>query len=97
MPLIKLIRKDNCPGCAAIEEMLLELCLAHNVVTIRDGETRPEFIPPGTALPALIDGEKIISGEQNILSHLKELAAFKEEWDRFQSDSCYCGDDGEVE
>jgi hypothetical protein len=48
-------------------------------------------------IPLLMDSKKHIEGEKNIVAYLEELHKFKEEWDKFQSDSCYCDDDGNIE
>jgi hypothetical protein len=47
--------------------------------------------------PILVDGKQVVQGSKNILTYLEKLESFKEEWDMFQSDSCYCRDDGEIE
>lgn len=48
-------------------------------------------------IPLLVDSAKYIEGEKNILAYLEDLRKFKAEWDKFQNDSCYCDDDGNIE
>ena len=90
-------RHPNCPKCELVQSRLRELVLAHRVIL--PGQTDPNAppFPKDLTPPTLIDGENIIGGIELILAHLETLRQFKEEWDKFQSDSCYCGDDGEIE
>jgi hypothetical protein len=45
----------------------------------------------------VLDDDRLIRGRENIESYLEELAAYLEEWQKFQSDACYCSIHGEVE
>jgi hypothetical protein len=48
--------------------------------------------------PVLIDGDRrVIEGDEPILKHLEELEAVKALWDKYQTDACYCDEDGRVE
>ena len=75
----------NAREAARIQELLEELVLAHQV---RPASSSTEAI--------LESNEKRYQGIAAIKVHIEELAKLKEEWDRFQGDSCYCGDDGEI-
>ena len=75
----------------AIREKIAEMCLAVHITT------RPFQEVGNPQLPVLKDDATIIQGEKAILDYLEELADFKAEWEKFQSDSCYCGEDGEIE
>ncbi len=88
---------EHCQECEEIGRQLKQLVLAHRVIL--PGQTHPNAppIPKDLTPPVLIDGKNIIKGISPILAHLETLRKFKEEWDKFQSDSCYCGDDGEIE
>ena len=77
-----------------MQEALAELCMAHEVVSVPDS-ARP--LPPGTSPPLLVDGAEAFEGATAIFAHLRYLEGFKAEWDRFQTDACYCGPDDEVE
>jgi hypothetical protein len=48
-------------------------------------------------IPLLVTRAQYIEGEKNILEYLEDLRKFKAEWDKFQSDSCYCDEDGNIE
>lgn len=95
--MISFYRHSTCPECDQIQAALEEMVLAHKVIPWEEQASGKGI--PGTDLepPVLVDGDEIYRGSDEILSHLKTLRCFKEEWDKFQSDSCYCGDDGEIE
>ncbi len=88
---------EHCKECEEIQSRLRDLVLAHRVIgpgqTVEGGPPLPSTLTP----PALIDGNSIVSGAEAIALYLEELHNFKESWDKFQGDSCYCGDDGEIE
>jgi hypothetical protein len=54
-------------------------------------------LPENTRLPVMADGDEIIQGLDRIFHHLEELENFKAERDKFQSDACYCDDEGNIE
>jgi hypothetical protein len=43
-----------------------------------------------------MDDKEIIQGKDKILAHLEDLEGFKEQWYKFQSDACYCVEEGNV-
>lgn len=90
--MIELYCLVDCPACAEIEAALKEMVLAYNVIAVAD---RAELttVPPETPLPAIKDKGEIISGGEAIRAHLKMLAAFVNEWRKYQSDSCYVDED----
>jgi glutaredoxin len=92
--MITLYRTKSCPGCQAIEETLKELCLAHKVVIVRGPEGLPKLPDNGASPPLLIDDGQAIQGSRNIIEHLNELEEFKKLWEKFQSDVCYCDENG---
>ena len=94
--MVTLYRTPDCPGCLAIQSVLKELVLAHHVV-VADPSDLPAALPQGTHLPVLVDEGVIYQGREAILAHLEELESFKELWDKFQSDACYCDEEGNVE
>ncbi len=81
--------------CDEIEEHLRSLSLAHETIQLPPASP-DESIPEGVAPPALVDDGQVFEGEDEIVHHLEELAAFRSEWDEFQSDACYCDGRGEV-
>ncbi|RMG65355.1 MAG: hypothetical protein D6715_08615 [Calditrichaeota bacterium] len=81
----------------SIREKLNEMVLAHRWQAVEDPAELNLSLPAEARLPVLVDDETVVWGEANILAYLEKVAAFKAEWDKFQSDSCYCGPDGEVE
>ncbi len=77
--------------------MLRELCMPFDVVTIEGGQALPKSVPVNAKPPLLIDEEKVFEGPTEIIEHLEELEKFKSEWYKFQSDVCYCDENGKVE
>jgi hypothetical protein len=95
--MIKFYRTSKCTGCAAIQETLETLCIAHETVLLESPKDLPADLARGGPPPVLVDGEDVIHGSEEILSHLEELEGFKALWDRFQSDACYCDEEGNIE
>jgi len=91
--MITFIRTKDCPRCSDIQEALEELVLAHEVVVLSGRDEDHEALPGGRKPPVLIDGEEVIEGSKAILEHLEHLEHFKEWWDKFQSDACYCDEE----
>jgi hypothetical protein len=71
------------------QQVLADLVLAHNVVTVEDTVLE---LPAGTELPAIVDDDRLISGDA-ITGYLEELTSYMAEWSRYQSDSCYVDKD----
>jgi hypothetical protein len=92
--MIEFYRPVDCHSCANVEEALKEMVIAHKVITVPANEISTS-LPPGTSLPAIKDGQQIITGPAEIKKHIKKLEKFVERWRRFQSDSCYIGEDDE--
>lgn len=87
----------GCRECDAIEEALQTLCLAHERVLVAPHGGKTQRLPRGIAPPALVDGKEIIEGHGAVLVHLEKLAEIKGLWDKYQSDACYCDDEGNAE
>ena len=92
--MLKFFRTPACPACQAIEDILTELCLAHEVVLVSRDSMSKNKLPEGTRAPVLVDDGDVIQGSENIVGHLEKLKDFKELWYKFQSDACYC-DEGD--
>lgn len=93
--MIKLYRPADCPDCAEIETTLQELVVAHRVIVVESGHA-PADLDPEVTLPAIRENNQVVSGPEAISAYLQELAQFTAHWRRFQSDSCYLDDDGQV-
>ena len=92
--MITFFRNDNCQQCDAVEETLRDMSLAHKVVRPGATGSPTDQVPHGIAAPAVVDGEERFEGIPAIRRHLEALRQFKAEWDKFQSDACYCDDEG---
>lgn len=95
--MIVFYRAKNCPACGATEEVLKELCISHKVVIVENKQQLPQALASNVKLPILVDEEKIIQGSKNIINYLSDLEKFKEQWYKFQSDTCYCDETGSIE
>jgi hypothetical protein len=93
--MIELYRTADCPECAAIEAALKEMVVAHRVITVEPGQKHHAPVN-GVALPAIKDGDDLVSGQSEIAQYLRELDKFVVAWRRYQSDACYIDDDGKV-
>ncbi len=87
---------EDCPDCRSIEQDLAGTTLAHKVVRFASRAEARAALPEGAAPPALADDGQLYCGVTEIARHLERLRQFKAEWDKFQSDACYCDDEGNV-
>lgn len=94
--MIRLYRLENCQPCAEIEEKLREMVIAHQIEVVADLAEAQSSQPKIETLPCLLDDGKLYQGEEAVLTQVAALEKIKTQWDRFQSDSCYCGPDGDV-
>jgi hypothetical protein len=94
--MITFFRTPDCPGCGEIQDILEELCLAHKVILLQ-GNNNISELPQGTHPPVLVDGDEVIQGPEAIVAHLEWLEGFKALWEKYQSDACYCDEEGRVE
>jgi len=90
--MIFLYINDNCSFCDEVQSGLQELVVSHRIRKIRDASELPE----GIYIPAIQDDDQWFSGEQQIRDYLEQLKVTVREWRKFQSDSCYLDDDGEI-
>lgn len=91
--MIRLYRRPASPEGERIQAALRDLVVAHQVVTVAPGEPSPLN---GASLPAIVDGDQVISGQEALAAYLSELTELTERWRRYQSDVCYLDDDGNV-
>lgn len=95
--MLKFYHTPDCPGCREIQDALEEMSYAHEVILVKSRDETEEDVLKHKKLPLLIDDDKVCEGTEAIVQHLEELKGFKALWDKFQSDACYCGDEGEIE
>ncbi len=88
--MIILYRERTCEKSDWIEERLADFVAAHQVV-IADGEAGAGSLP--AILPTLQDGNETFDTAAGIQACLDRIEKRMELWGRFQSDSCYIGDD----
>ena len=89
--MITFYRERVSPPADAIQEKLRDLVVAHRVVVVgRDPDAAP------SRLPAIRDGDETVAGDEQISRYLARLESRLEKWNRYQSDGCYVGDDGEI-
>lgn len=94
--MIKFYRMEKCDGCDAIQDALSGLRLACEVSKVQSKKDLPDDLQDEGSLPLLVDEGKIYNGHHAIAEHLEELEAIKGEWYKFQSDACYCDDEGNI-
>ncbi len=95
--MLTFYRTRDCARCDDIEEKIEELHIAHDVVALKNEDADDEAnLPPGARPPVLIDEHEVIEGADAILKHLESLEKFKADWYKFQSDACYCDENGEI-
>lgn len=95
--MLKFYHNPHCPKCGEIQDVLEAMNFAHQGIAVKNSNEIGDDDFADKKLPMLIDDNKIFEGSEAILQHLEELKGFKELWDKFQSDACYCGDEGEIE
>jgi hypothetical protein len=78
----------NCRTCAGLREALEATAIAHETVVVPREEWSGR-VPEGAEPPVLIDDEKVIQGNDDVLAYIEHLRAFKEDWLKYQSDVCY--------
>lgn len=91
--MLRFYAKDD-DASREIIEALEQLAIVHEIVSPGDdGDRHP---PNDAAAPVLDDDGTLVEGRERILEHLRGLQDFKEKWYKFQSDACYCDDDGDI-
>jgi hypothetical protein len=86
--MIELLHDPSSEASRRVAEVLAGMTVAHTVTN------DPEALPEGAEAPVIREGDRVVSGPEAIDDYLRELTAYLREWGRFQSDSCYIGDDG---
>lgn len=93
--MITLYCKTGDSQCLRIHEELEELVIAHELVEVSGGGDAR--LPEHGPLPLLVDGPRRVHGLAAVESYLEELGRFASLWRKYQSDACYCDDEGNVE
>ncbi|HEX9921027.1 MAG TPA: glutathione S-transferase N-terminal domain-containing protein [Anaerolineae bacterium] len=93
--MLTFYRPLDCPTCTALEETLKELVIAHRLVVVTP-ERPVEGLGVGIMPPALQDSGQTVTGHEAIAAHLQELETFVAAWRKFEGDTCYIDDKGEV-
>jgi hypothetical protein len=89
MKRIIFYRTKNCKGCDFIQQSLDNLVVDYRLEVLSDAKDLDKM-PPGVKPPAIIWGDDIVRGTEKIVEYLDRFSGFKEEWEKFQGDSCYC-------
>ncbi|MBV8230838.1 MAG: hypothetical protein JO355_01660 [Planctomycetaceae bacterium] len=95
--MITFYRTTEDTGSQEIQEVLRELCLAHEVVLVTDPGASRGILPEGTRPPVLVDEGTVYQDRSAIQAHLEELKAIRELWYKYGGDACYCDAEGNVE
>lgn len=91
--MITLYQRDSCEECTEIAKRLRDMVVAHDVITI--GDQWPSELSPGP-LPTIIENRKVVRGIENVRAFVRALDTYLTEWNRFQSDTCYVDEHGNV-
>jgi glutaredoxin len=94
--MLTLYYRPECPRWTRIKDTLEELALAHETREVKDRGDLPEEAPEDVELPLLVDDGAEYAGSAAVADRLQELQRFKELWYKFQSDVCYCEEEGDV-
>lgn len=91
--MIILYRELKSDEADAIEAEFREMVLGYDRVVVEPAQVRKMF-GDGHALPVMKNNERVVSGT-DIQPYLKELEKIMHDWQLFQGDYCYVGEDGE--
>ena len=93
--MVELYRTADSPLADEVEAALQDMVAAYRTIPV--DPDRPEAAPvPPDALPAVRDGDEVVTGEDALRQYLASLRRLLEDWGRFQSDACHVGRDGRV-
>ncbi|GAB4298869.1 MAG: hypothetical protein Kow0098_24660 [Ignavibacteriaceae bacterium] len=92
--MILIYKEKGCRYCSEAEEQLKELVVPYRII---DQITVSKFLKDGIeSHPVIRDEGKIYQGEQQVSAYLDQLSRLVEQWRKFQSDSCYIDDNGDI-
>jgi hypothetical protein len=92
---ITLYIDSNTPSDNFVEAELRDMVLGYDRKVISLEEAAQRF-GANISLPVLQDGERVAFGRADLMAFLADLRKFMEEWQLFQSDSCYIRADGKT-
>jgi hypothetical protein len=92
--MVKLYREQVSLQADAIEAEFKEMVLGYDRLII-DPSKAKQLFDNEHCLPVITDNEKTVSGDA-IANYMKELRKLMQDWQRYQGDSCYVDDDGDV-
>ena len=95
--MITFYRIRPCNECDVIQDALREFCFVYETIILESPDELPSELAKAGPPPILVDERDVFVGAENIISHLEELDQFKELWYKYQSDACYCDEQGNVE
>jgi hypothetical protein len=78
-----------------IESALVDMVIAHDVVTAPADGQRPRALAPSD-LPALEDDGDLLTDPAAIRDRLDTLQTLMTDWEGFGSDACHIEDDGTI-
>ena len=90
--MIKLYREEISPQADTIEAEFREMVLGYDRVVVEPAQAQEMF--RGLSLPVITNNERVVSGE-DIKPYIKELETLMRDWQLFQGDYCYVGEDGD--
>lgn len=90
--MIRLYREETSTEADAIEAEFRELVLGYDKVIVESSQAREMFA--GRPLPVITNNERVVSGDE-IRPFMKELEKLMQDWQLFQGDYCYLGEDGD--
>lgn len=82
--MIKFKRHKNCIFCDEVSLRLKEMVVAHSSETLPESAAEEKH--------ALVENGRVYAGQQAMNNFLTELSAVMDDWQKFQSDSCYIGE-----
>lgn len=89
--MITLYLEKNDDKSSRVRELFDELAVARREVYDKSP------LPENATLPVVVDDGRRIEGLSAIEEYVDELSRYLGEWQKFQSDACYCNERGEVE
>lgn len=92
--MITVFREAQSQPADIVEAELRDMVVGFERVTLTPKEV-PARLGADVGLPAIQDGARIISGNAELHTYLKELADFYHDWHMYQGDACYIYDNGE--
>ena len=95
--MITFVRTPGCRQCNEVSETLRELAVSHRVVPVNPSSGTASGLPENTSPPVLMDNGSVVQGHDAIRQHLEGLEDFVATWQKFQTDACYCDDEGNPE